>query len=99
GLTEVVKLGVNFVVGDNRRRNSHAKLVLSSDEDLRTNLDVGLKDQVAVLFAGRDVDVGRSNGIDQGVGDGVRVKVRNRVTDGLGAQRGRSAQVGHQHVL
>ena len=67
GLAEPVDLGVDLVVGDDRRRNRHAQFALTRDGDLRADLDVGFEDEDTLFFAGGDVDVGLADRVDQRV--------------------------------
>ena len=99
GLAEAVDLGVDLLVGDDRRGDGHSKVVAGPGSSIsgRTSTSAS-KDQLALFLPGGDVDVGLGDGVDQGVGDGAGVEVGHRFANRLGAQRlaahpgGRSAR-------
>ena len=54
---------------------------------------------MTVFFAGGDVDIGLSDRVDERIGDGASVKVRQGLADRLGAQDRGTTDIGDQDVL
>ena len=64
-------------------RQFDSQLVVAEQAYLRPHLDNGVELDVAVLFAGRDLDLGWCDDVDVVRLDGFHVVLRQRVTQGL----------------
>ena len=76
----------------------HLQPVVAGDGHHRPYLDHGVEADASALLAGRDVDLGRCDGVDLGVDDGPGVEVRQRLPQGFGAQRTGAAHSGLEHL-
>ena len=80
-------LCVDLLVGDLGRLDRDPQALVAADRDLGPDLDDGVEDDVALVLAGGDVDLGRGDDVDVVLGDGLRVVLGQRVLEGLGPGR------------
>ena len=99
GFEVAVDLGVDLAVGDDRRRDGDAQFTLAPNGDLRTHFDLGFEGELTFVFAGGDVDIGLTNGVDEGVRDGTGVKVGQGLANRLRSKDRRAADIGDQDVF